>query len=347
MPTKRKLEQRLQVILAEDGPAPQALVKTCREWLLRSDNRDGRGAKSAVIKDASLVCGRFQQALRHREHHVSSSISREARKSVTAALHQSYPDMRTRLKRLNGRISQAGKNLADKRRKASETAIGLDHQFELKAIRAVASLESVGHALRNCVAHRGVASQYLSNYHVWVLRDREEQRPLFLLTVDRETREVRQIEGQDGSTPRLEYNLACQIINALGISGDDERAFAKVGAYRILAENPGAHPALELTEARGYRHRIWVLPGHSGMEMVISTQKRPGAPEHWSWFSRLHQRRLRFAKGLWNHLSKGDLSGLMVDHPSFAAELHRLISKKRLDAAASAPDVSSTKVAHA
>ena len=98
------------------------------------------------------------------------------------------------------------------------------------------------------MANRSDAKNYLSDpdEEMWTLYELVQQRPLYLLRVDRSAKELREIEGHDGSTPQLERSLAFDILKALDISADDEEAFVRVGAFHTFLDGQPAVESIEV-----------------------------------------------------------------------------------------------------
>ena len=346
MKTRQLLKQSLELLSTEEGPAPKAFMRTCQAWLASPNNRDGRGTKSKVIKDACRASRRFRQALSATRNHDDVTIRREARRTVTAAKHHDFPHMHRQLRKLHRRIKRVNRRSADKLRQAEERTIGLNHHFELHELRAVSSLRRVGRALENCTSNERIARRYCKRYEMWVLRERDQRKPLYLLAVNRATRETEEFEGENSSTPQLKRNLALQIINVLKISADEEEAFAKVGAFQAFAECRDEQPTVEPVQVGSRRYWMWVLCRGGRTEIIIAT-KSPGARKCWSRFNdgdteclnhpvrrRLRRPRAGFVGGVWNDLSEGDLLALILEHPAIAEELRSLASKARLDSGA-------------
>lgn len=330
-PTKKMIERQLSA-LCTDMPGASAESRVfsnkCRSWLELESNRDGRGTKAEATRDVFLATVRFRQALRARSHN-DSSIRHTAEKAVTAVRHEEYPALRNRLRTLSGRISKAGRRIAEKRRRDTERVLELDEEHELRELRSVTGLQRVGRALGNCVARQSYAKGYLceTDAELWVLIEKEQDRPLCLLKIDTSTKEVDEVEGADGSTPRLKRRLAFKLLKALGgVSGDDEPAFAQVGAFQAFLVD--GQTTVEPIEAEGSLHWVWLLRG--GTEVVIATKPRSGK-RRWSRFVRhssetVSPRRRRrrqggLTGGLSNHLSESELLALVVDHPALAERL--------------------------
>ena len=339
-PTKPKLEQRLSM-LRDDPITPEARVfgEKCRDWLSLETNQDKRGTKAAAIGEAYVACVWFGQAQRARIHE-DSSIRRLAEKTVKGIPHQEFPEICERLGRLRGPMSKAGKRIADRNRQTAERTIELGDGIEFQELRSMASLQRVGRALRNCTAQKGYAQRYLKDVRdgdaeMWALLER--QQPVFLLKVDRSTREIDEFEGKEGATQELKSAVAFKALNTLDISGDEQEAFAEIGAFCSFR---GGRPAVEPIEIEGCQYWIWVL--RDGTEIVVATKNRADIARRWSKFSRgdcegrSHlrgpRRRRRswavdtdfeFTAGPWNHLSEGSLLGLVLDHPAFAEKLRK------------------------
>ena len=262
-----------------------------------------------------------------------------AKKVVKAARHENFAEILRRLSKFHGRLSRAGRHLAEQRRQDDEQEVELNQQFELGELRSVTSLRRVGRTLDICVKKESWAREYLAdpNAKMWKLVDRGPQRPLCLLKVNTTTREIVELEGEGGSTPRLKRRLAFEILKALGVSGDDERAFAQVGAFQTFLS--GGLTAVERIEAEGSSHWVWSLRG--GDEVVIATKPQTGKRKRWSRFLRSdtemgrHRRRRHrrdgFVGGFGNHLSESELLALVIDHPSFAERLRNGQDEARLE----------------
>lgn len=327
-PNKQKLEQKLLMLRAETITAEvQVFADKCCDWLKLDSNRDKRGTKADAISEAYYACVWFKEAQRALSHE-DSSLRHMARKTMKGMLHQNFPEIRKRLGKLHGQISKAGKRKVEQRRQDDERVIELDHRFELRELRSMTSLQKVGRALKNCTAKKNHARNYLrdKDAEMWVLL--KKHCPLCLLKVDTTTRTIDEFEGKDRSTPRLKRPLAFKILNALEINGDDEEAFAKIGAFHAFRK---AMPAVKTIETEGRQHWIWVLRG--GAEIIFATRKRPGARRRWSRFVRgdsetldhfTLRRRHRsptvvndpISEGPYNYLSAEDLLSLMLDHRS-------------------------------
>jgi hypothetical protein len=334
--TRKSLERKLLSLRGEtDTPAARVFEEKCRSWLAQGKNKDGRGIKREAIKNAHHACDWFKAAQKYQEHE-DSSIRRMARKTAKSVLHHEFPEIRKKLRKLHGQASKAGKRIADQRRKAAERIVGIDDRYDLQQLRSMSSVRQVGHALRNCTARNDWARMYVKDVdngeaEMWVLR--KKKRPLCLMTVNTETRTIDQIEGEDGSTPKLKRSVVCTIVNKLNIDGDDEVPFVKVGAFQAFRNGrPDVAPLL--IEGRPY----WVWNMRSGSEIIVATRKRPKGRKRWSRFTRDHtrefgtrrRRRLqsrsesdgsRIVAGSWNYLSEGDLLRLVLDHPPLAQKL--------------------------
>lgn len=188
------------------------------------------------------------------------------------------------------------------------------------------SLQKVGRILGNCVAKKKYARSYLNNsdMETWALL--EERQPMSLLTVDKDTRLVGEFEAAGGSVPKLKRSLAFKILNGLDINGDDDYAFAKVGAFYVFRHGT---PAVSPIEIGDCQHNVWVV--RDGAEIIIASKRSGERKKRWSRFSR-HQ---SFVEAAWpSHLKEADLLGLLLDHPSFA---ERLSNRTANDEPATAP----------
>ena len=324
-PTKRNLERQFSALLADPAPAEtRTYVDKCKAWL--KTRKDGRGTTADAIHAAFYTSVRFNQALGARNHE-DPSIRRLAAKAVTAARHESFPEIQNRLKTLAARLSSVGRRAAEKRRRAAERTIDLDDRFVLRELRTATSLQRVGRALGNCVAKASFAREYLrdADTEMWALVDKRDQRPTYLMRVDHSTNEIDELEGAEGMTPRLEYSLAINILRALAVTADEEQAFCAVGAFTAFLDG---RPLVDPIDTDGCSHRVWVLRG--GTEIIVATDALSGQCTGWSRFRRHssdtlnHPRRRQqrgFVAGPWNHLSEAELLAYAVDHPAFAESL--------------------------
>ena len=330
-PRKKQLDEQMDRLRKQsDSAEASVFAEKLETWL--EDNRDRRGVRAEAIAAGYYSCVRFQQALQARSYEdQDSSICRMAGKVIKATRHDSFPELRGRLSSLHGEISKAGKRKAERRRQNAARTIQLDHRFDLRELRSVTGLQHVGRALKNCVAQQSYAKSYLqaSDREMWAIYERASDRPQNLLQVDRSTNEIDEFEGYDGSVSDLERPFAFRVLRALGVSGDDDKAFASAGAFHAFLDG---EPDVEPIQAGKHLHWVWVFRG--GAEIIIATQTRPGDGKRWSRFlrsgagsvnhprsARRRMRRRDFAAGSWNHLSEGDLLSLVLDHPSFAERL--------------------------
>ena len=329
-PRKKQLKKQMDHLrIRSDSAEASMFAEKLETWL--EANKDRRGVRAKAIAEGYYSCVRFQQALQARSHE-DSSIRHMAGKCIKAARHESFSELRVRLSSLHGQMSKAGKRKAEKHRQGAARTIQLDQQFELRELRSVTSIQHAGRALENCVAKQSCAKSYLEHpdTEMWTVLERAAARPRYLLRVDRSTNEIDGFEGLDGSTPKLERPFADSVLRALDVTGDDEEAFARIGAFSAFQSG---QPDVEPIRTGKHLHWAWVF--RSGAEIIIATQTRPGKRKHWSRFlrsgagptdhplsARRKMRRQReFVSSYSNYLSEGDLLALVLDHGSFAERL--------------------------
>ena len=261
---------------------------------------------------------RFEQALRARTDD-NSSVRRMAKKTLRSVRHEGFPEIHKRLRRLHALKSRIGRRKARKRQQGLGGTIELDPHFELRELASVKNLQRVGRTLELCVAKQKTAYSYLRvpGREMWALYDRTQQCPLCLLCVGRPAKEICEFEGHNHSTPWLERSLAFDILRALDVNADNIRAFGSMGAFHAFLDG---EPVVEPVELEGGIHRLWIL--RNGAEIIIATETQL-SDKRWSRFAWNDAERVLEGNG-WNHLSKGELLALMVNHPSFV-ELHRLL----------------------
>ena len=158
--------------------------------------------------------------------------------------------------------------------------------------------------------------------------------------MDRQTREVDEFEGKKGATKNLKPAVAFKVLNTLDVSGDEQQAFAEIGAFHSFRDG---RSDVEPVEIEGCRYWIWIL--RDGAEIVVATKNRSDTAERWSKFSRGdcegrgHLRRSRrrrrswgtvdteveFTANSWNQLSEGGLLALVLDHPLLAEKLREAV----------------------
>ena len=215
----RLLEEQLETLRtgSTDASAETELfTQKCRAWL--QSNRDGRGVTSAAIRDAHRGVVRFRRALSAR-HHSDSSTRRSATKAVTAARHESFPELLERLSALHGRLSKAGRRMAEKRRQEAERTFELDEELDLPGAALVEEPPTRWGRSTKLRARASIAREYLGDRdaEMWSLFSRAENHPLCLIKVDRSTGKIDECESIDGATPRLDRDLAFQILSALNV----------------------------------------------------------------------------------------------------------------------------------
>ena len=349
-PTKNRLEQQLSSLCGETTSREAGtFVRKCREWLKLEKNQDRRGTTAGAIGKAYYASLWFKEAQRAQAHE-DSSVRRMAKKVVRGSLHKEFPQIRKDLAKLHGEVSKAGKRIADQRARAAERAIDLDGQFALRELRSMASAKPVGQYLRNCLARKSDARNYVKRardgeIELWVLV--KQERPVCLIQIDSATREIDELEGKNGSTPKLKRRLAIALLDKLDMSGDDEETFAAIGALSAFRHG---RPVVDPVKIEGTSYWIWIL--RDGSEIVIASKGPHDERKGWSRFtrrteesngdSRRGRRRLwamdhddgaRIVGGLWNALCEGDVLELVLGHPSFAEKLREGLSRKRAEAA--------------
>ena len=316
-PTMAMLDAQLSELSTwEISAEARVFVGKCRAWLETKKVKKGTPAKP--IKKVYRSVMRFKQALRARTDD-NSSVRRMAEKTLRSVRHEDFPEIHQRLRRLHVFMSRIDRRKARKRQQGLGGTIELDPHFELRELASVKNLQRVGRTLELCVAKQETAYNYLSvpGREMWVLYDQTQQCPLCLLSVDRPAKEICKIEGHNHSTPRLERSLAFDIIRALHVNADKVRAFGRAGAFHaFLCGEPDVKP-FEFEECMYW---LWILD--NGAEIIIATETGL-SDKRWSRFAWNDASRVLEGNG-WNHLSKGELLALMVNHPSFAG-LHRLL----------------------
>ena len=316
-PTMETLDAQLSELCASEiSTEARVFVDKCRAWL--ETKKGKRGVRAKTIKKVSRSVMRFEQALRARTDD-DSSVRRMAKKTLKSVRHEDFPEIHKRLRRLHGLMFRISKRRARKRQQGFGGVLELDPYFELRKLSSVANLQRVGRNLELCVAKQETAYNYLCvpGRETWALYDRTQQCPLCLLCVDRPAKEICKFEGYNHSTPWLERSLAFDILRALDVKADKVRAFRRVGAFHAFLDG---EPDVEPVEFEEYIHWIWVLD--NGAEIIVATKTRL-SDKRWSCFAWNDAKRI-LEGNRWNHLSKGELLALMVNHPSFV-ELQRLL----------------------
>ena len=348
-PTKKRLEQQLSSLCGETTSREAGtFVRKCRQWLKLEKNQDRRGTTAGAIGKAYYACLWFKEAQRAQAHQ-DSTVRRVAKKAVRGNLHKEFPQIQKDLAKLHGQVSKAGKRLADQRERAAERTIDLDSRFELRELRSMTSAKPVGQCLRNCLARKSDARDYLKRVRdgeieLWVLVKTE--RPVCLILIDTQTREVEELEGKNRRTPQLKRRLAFSLLDKLDMNGDDEEAFAAIGALSAFRHG---RPSVDPVEIEGTSYWTWIL--REGSEIVIASKGPHDKKKRWSRFTRCNgrsggdprrrRRRLwagddddgsRISGGPWNTLCEGDVLELVLGHPSFAEKLREGLSRNRAEA---------------
>ena len=325
-PTKRHLEIEISRLLTSDEvEEAQAFVSKLKTWL--EANRDGRGLAAKAIKEGYYSCVQFRQALGARSHKNSSSIRRQAAKVVKATRHDNFQQLQSRLRSLHGEISVYGKRRAEKRRETAARTIRIDERFELRELCSIPSVRRIGRTLKNCVARQSWARLYLqdSDCELWAVYDMASKRPLYLVKVDRSTNEIDEFEGYDNSTPELERTFVWNVLRVLGVSGDNNEAVARTGAFHAFLDGK---PDVEPVRTGSHMHWIWVFRG--GAEIIIATRTQPGGGKRWSRFLRTGASEID--SSFWNHLSEEKLLCLLLDHPWLAERVrHNTVNQGSVD----------------
>lgn len=316
-PTMEMLDAQLsELCTREISTEARVFVDKCRAWL---ETRKGkRETPAKPISKVSRSVMRFEQALRARTDD-DSSVRRMAKKTLRSVRHEGFPEIHKRLRRLHGFMSRIGNRRACKRLQCVGNTIELGPQFDLRVLNSVTSLRHLGRTFNNCLAKKKTAYRYLrdSDSEMWALYDRTQQCPLCLLCVDRTAKEIREFAEQNHSTPWLERSLAFDILRALDVNADKVWEFGRAGAFHAFLDG---EPVVEPVEFEECTYWLWVLG--NGAEIIIATETR-SSDKRWSRFAWNDAEQV-LEGNRWNHLTKGELLALMVNHPSFA-ELQRLL----------------------
>ena len=291
--------------------------------------RDGRGLTRSSIRLIVRTTKHVRHMARHAKEHHDLNVRRTTKKFIRRLAHadQTFQEIAKCAKALRGNVQRAGRRKADDQRMDQEAEISINRQFSIREIKSRKSIKAYGRSLKLCTASDKWARHYYKEIKefdskLWCLF--KDSKPYGLIKThdgiveECSRRKKRSEEGIFNSNRHLNISrsVALNVLRAIGANGDDEKSFARCGAFHAFL-----NCAPKATTIKAGKYRYWIWMTNSGREILMARRRRPGQPLRWSHFTR--SRKGRLTGGTCNAMSAGELAGLMLDHPALVQAIVR------------------------
>ena len=300
----------------EAGDFP--LEKLERELQTYLHENTGSGEQGARASLRSI-----REALTCREHE-DEAVRHKAGKLLKSCRH-SFDEVCKNAGHFRKALTEARERNAEE--KASPRVIPLGGGFRLEEVLSIKMLVTIGKTLELCVGKREDAERYwdqaeAGEFKFWLLL--KEEKPYALLKIDvGENDVVGQFSTYNNNDPEISFELAMKILHELGVTADNETAFARIGAYgRFKCGRPEGEPV------RVGEQEMWVWLYED--ELIVGMEEHADGKLFWSRFE-LKQKKYNpfedprspwdlFSREEWeentgNHLSMGMLFEIVRRNP--------------------------------
>ncbi len=255
---------------------------------------------------AATTIERVTQAATTRQSHPAWKQARDVLKSLRTL--RDFCEAEQALSTFVGKRNKASHRQNVREAKKKEITKAINDRLSVRRPGTSESLSSFGQKLKLCVTDKNL------HYHdslrdgtleFWVLL--REGKPLGLLSIDPDEREVVECNGSDHEPIGLDRGTMLEILRVLKASGDNCEAFIEIGAYKLFLDNPDLQP--DIVNRREDSYEIWGAHG----TVVICKNER-----HWSqltWASN------EWRDGCLSELSLGELLDVISDCPDLGAAI--------------------------
>lgn len=264
------------------------------------------------------------------EEHEDEVVRHKARKLLKSCRH-TFDEACNNASHFKKALTEARERSAEVEK--TPQIIPLCGDFRLEEVASIKKLMTIGKTLEICVGKRKDAQSYWKETEsgesmLWLLLNGED--PFALLKIDLEEKKVVEFSAHDNDDPKISFELAMRILHKLGVTADDETAFARIGAYgRFKCGRPEVEPVLVDEQ------EMWIwLYEH---ELIVAMEEHADGKLFWSRFV-LKRNKYNpyadprvgpwgiFTRGEWeedssNHLSLGMLFEVVLRHPHVLEKL--------------------------
>ena len=250
--------------------------------------------------------------------HEDEAVRRKAGKLLKSCRH-TFEEARKNAEHFRKALTDARERRAEA--EATPRTIPLSGEFRLEEMLSLKKLMAIGKALELCVGKREAAESYweqaeAGEFKFWLFLKREK--PYALLKIDvGEKNVVGQFSAHNNDDPEISYELAMELLDKLGVTGDDVPSFARVGAFGRFK---GGRPEVEPICVDDREMWIWFY----GDELIVGMEKDPDGKLFWSRFTLGREdceNRLEWDDDFGNHLSLGMLFEIVRRNPHVLEKL--------------------------
>ena len=204
---------------------------------------------------------------------------------------------------------------------ATPGTIALSGEFRLEEVLSLKKLMTIGKTLEICVGKRADAQRYwgqaeAGEFKFWLLL--REEKPYALLKLDVGEKDVvGQFSAHDNDDPEISFELGMELLDELGVTGDDVPSFACVGAFSRFK---GGRPEVEPIRMDDREMWIWFY----GDELIVGMEEQADGKLSWSRFRLTRENsmnRLEWDDDFSNHLSLGMLFEIVRRNPHILEKL--------------------------
>ena len=198
-------------------------------------------------KQIGRLISHIKSALKYLENGDRQYVKNCARKFLRAIRHEPIDILFSRGSKFRGVLNKHGRKRNVQKAKDNCRSKQLDRVWSISEITTVETLQELGHALQNCLAHNDDQSRI---YHDHLRQELSEfyavyknETPYCLIDVQIENRYICEAQARNNRLPRFPRHIACEILEFIRANGDDEPAFMRVGAFtNFLGDLPDITP---------------------------------------------------------------------------------------------------------
>lgn len=310
--------------LEDHGMGKQAtrkLQKKIEEFHQVPKNQNGRGVKPRVKKTSIATLKHLVRAQKSCELGTDPQIRTMARKLVTSSYHVDFNTLIDLARTFCGKANKHSESVRERRnRELRKKVIPVSRDHTLEKITTSKFLQSVGLKLHNCLSYprgqgRDEHNQLRSgDAEYWLLSSRDK--PICVIEIETSRRTIRQCGGESNSVPELPRALALNICEKLGVSGDDDEAFTRVGAFNIFQDTSKVPEPVEI-QIENRILQMWVQE----TELVIKDQNTNSENERWSKFEKTHG---SYSSSWVSEMEIDELLMLVIEFDELRDELRRV-----------------------
>ncbi len=296
---------------------PLEKLEGCIGEYLRENPENGENNVRAALRSIRVALG-------CREHE-DEVVKHKAGKLLKSCRH-SFDEVCNNAGHFRKALTEARERRSEE--KAAPGIIPLRGEFRLEEVLSLKKLMTIGKTLELCVGKREDAERYwdqaeAGEFKFWLLF--KEEKPYALLKIDvGESDVVGQFSTYNNDDPEISFELGMEILHKLGVTADNETAFARIGAYgRFKCGRPEVEPA------RVDEQEMWIWLYED--ELIVAMEEHADGKLFWSRFTLNRENsmsQLEWDDDFGNHLSLGMLFEIARRNPQVLEKLHSPIIRE-------------------